>query len=107
MPRRSRNERLPFNPMDLVLRYSLEQRATDLDDPIEAAVQHWQIEVVAEQFEGDGDEPVSSPIGWARVTIVARHQAPASMRPSMQLMETTRQWRRPSSIRQVVISQRI
>ncbi|MDP9208410.1 MAG: hypothetical protein M3O65_07900 [Actinomycetota bacterium] len=60
--------------MDLVLRYSLEQRATDLDDPIEAAVQHWQIEVVAEQFEGDGDEPVSSPIGWARVTIVARHQ---------------------------------
>ena len=25
----------------------------------------------------------------------------------MQLMETTRQWRRPSSIRQVVISQRI
>jgi hypothetical protein len=60
--------------MDLVLRYSLEQRATYLDDPIEAAVQHWQIEVVAEQFQGDGDEPVSSPIGLARVTIVARHQ---------------------------------
>jgi hypothetical protein len=65
-------EDLPFSPADLVLRYSLEQRADYLGDVFESTVQHWQIEVVAEQFDGAGDNPVSWPVGWARVTIVAR-----------------------------------
>jgi hypothetical protein len=62
---------LPFSPMDLVLRYSLEQHAGLLGDAFETAAQHWQIEVFAEQFVGNGDDPVSWPVGWAPVGIAA------------------------------------
>lgn len=72
MPSPHMREDLPFSPADLVLRYSLEQRAGPLGDAFESAIQHWQIEVVAEQFDGADDDPVSRPVGWARVTIVTR-----------------------------------
>lgn len=71
MPSPHLREDLPFSPTDLVLRYSLEQRAGYLRDAFETAAQHWQIEVVAERFDR-GDEPVSWPVGWARVMIAAR-----------------------------------
>jgi hypothetical protein len=74
MPSPDLRKDLPFSPTDLVLRYSLEQHAGHLGDASETAAQHWQLDVVAEQFEQGGDDPVSWPIGWARVTIVTRHQ---------------------------------
>jgi hypothetical protein len=72
MPSPHLREDLPFTQADLVLRYSLEQHAGHMADALEGAAQHWQIEVVAEQFDEGGDDPVSWPVGWARVTIVAR-----------------------------------
>jgi hypothetical protein len=74
MPSTHAKAELPFSPTDLVLRYSLEQHASHLGDAYEAAVKHWHIEVVAEQFDGGGDDPVRWPVGWARVTITALHQ---------------------------------
>jgi hypothetical protein len=52
MPSPHLRENLPFSPAELVVRYSLEQRVGHLADAFES--------------------PVSLPVGWARVTIVAR-----------------------------------
>jgi hypothetical protein len=90
--------------MDLVLRYSLDQRADGLGDPIDAAVQHWQVDIIAEQFDGQSDEPVFTPVGWARVTIVSRYQG-ANLYEAFDAIDgITKQLRQPSSIPRAVIS---
>jgi hypothetical protein len=68
-------EDLPFEPRDLTLRYRHEQRAWSVGDAFESALDHWDVEVLAEPLD-ENDEPTEEiSVGWASVTIFSRYSS--------------------------------
>src|SRR6266571_4896913 len=65
MPGAGSPEPLPFAPGDLVLDYSLEQRAFAFVDSFDRAVEQWYVRVTAETGVGDGDAERVYEVGWA------------------------------------------
>src|SRR6266516_6290237 len=70
MPGAAPPKPLPFAPGDLVLDYSLEQRAHAFVDSFDRAVEQWSVKVTAETGDdGAGPERVYQ-VGWSSVTLL-------------------------------------